>query len=175
MRVCACDDYRVLGSDLEWERLAKRFEGRRLELEMTLTDVARRTGLHRNTINKAISRRAADPVTLRKIDRALGWRTGSAQAILHGDEPAPLGMDEPSEPRAPRSGDTPATSHEVTSPGDFLKRLRDLRRYAEDMNWLAAARSLQIIEELVLEQARTDRAAGGEDLGEPPEIDHRSA
>ena len=73
------------------ERLADYTKRRRDALNLTSVDVAGRGGPSDTTLAK-IETASANPraQTLKKLDRALGWKQGSAQVILTGGEPDEL-------------------------------------------------------------------------------------
>lgn len=81
------------GPDLR-RRLADLMDDRRIELDLTWEEVARRAGVAGLTLRRVrsgestLSRRTAA-----KIDRALEWQPGSVEGILAGGEPIPIQMD----------------------------------------------------------------------------------
>lgn len=74
------------------ERLADRVEARVTELGMTWQDVRAAGGPGIRTLSDLRHSRWSSlrPATLRKLETALRWQQGSAQAILDGRDPAPL-------------------------------------------------------------------------------------
>lgn len=67
--------------------LGKAIRTRREELDLTQDDLAGRGGPSNTTVSAIEQGKASTvaPVTLRKIDKALGWQTGSARSILRGE------------------------------------------------------------------------------------------
>ncbi len=71
-------------------RLAAAARKRRYALDLDIEDVARKSGLHRNTITKIEHGRPVKPRSLGKLDRGLDWETGSAERILGGGDSVDL-------------------------------------------------------------------------------------
>lgn len=70
-------------------------ESRRVELGMTLDEVATAAGLTTEGIRLITNgTRTPRPLTQGKLERGLQWRPGSIAAILAGDAPLPLEFDD---------------------------------------------------------------------------------
>lgn len=65
-------------------------EARRLELGKKWKDVLAETGLSYQTLNMWRKGRNVDPLTDRKICRALQWAPGAREALMAGEEPTTL-------------------------------------------------------------------------------------
>lgn len=83
-------------------RLAKRVKAHRLELYPSRLAAAQAAGISKDTWHRVEDGDEVRESTYAKIDRALGWATGSCAAISEGGEPALVGEAAP-----PPSGDVP--------------------------------------------------------------------
>ena len=72
------------------ERLAELMELRRTELGMEWLDVAKRGNISTEAIRQARKGKTIRPLTQAAIERGLGWRQGSYQAVLAGGDPVPV-------------------------------------------------------------------------------------
>ena len=117
------------------ERLADRVEARVTELGMTWQDVRAAGGPGIRTLSDLRHGRWASfrPATLRKLDTALRWVPGTAQACLDGREPPPLNGAEPALPAADWRPEALAAGYGVSEilaaeklRPDILRRLRSL-------------------------------------------------
>lgn len=73
----------------DWERLGRRLAQAREALDLTQVEVAERIGVSRTPI-QSIERgdpRAKPTGTMRGYARVVGWRDGSLEAVLAGEEP----------------------------------------------------------------------------------------
>lgn len=103
------------------QRLADYVVTRRTELDWSQETLAAKSGLRTVTLSDIETAKDRDrrPTTLAKLERALGWRPGSARAVLAGGEPELIDQ--------PTSG-TPVSD----------ERFRELmRRRAEMVAWIA--------------------------------------
>ncbi|MFF8784715.1 multiprotein-bridging factor 1 family protein [Streptomyces sp. NPDC015125] len=73
----------------DWKRLAEAIKGARQALRLTQVDLAHAAGVSESTVQnlEAGDSRTRIPTSLPKIESALNWREGSAQAVLAGGEP----------------------------------------------------------------------------------------
>jgi transcriptional regulator with XRE-family HTH domain len=77
-------------------RVGQSIEGRRLQLGMSKAELARRAHLSESTVHKAISGSLQlGEDSLRKLDGALGWPTGTLEAVLDGADPPPDAVSDP--------------------------------------------------------------------------------
>lgn len=76
--------------------VAVAIEGRRVQLGMSKAELSRRAHLAESTVHKAISghlQLGSD--SLRKLDVALGWPTGTLSGVLAGGDPPPDAVSAP--------------------------------------------------------------------------------
>lgn len=69
------------------DRLARVVSARRGDLDLTQEEFAARGGVTARTVQRVENAEPLRRSTLSKIDRAAGWRSGSAQAVLDGGDP----------------------------------------------------------------------------------------
>lgn len=76
----------------DWKRLAEAIKEARQALRLTQVDLAHAAGVSESTVQnlEAGESRTRIPTSLPKVERALNWSEGSAQAVLEGGEPAPV-------------------------------------------------------------------------------------
>lgn len=74
----------------DWARLARTIEDARKAKGLTQVGLAEAAAVSESTIQNLESdkERKHVPASLYKVERALGWATGSGEAILNGGEPA---------------------------------------------------------------------------------------
>ncbi|MDT0270625.1 helix-turn-helix domain-containing protein [Streptomyces sp. DSM 44915] len=74
----------------DWSRLAAKIKTRRRELDLTQAGLAQRAGVSESSVYLVEGGRERKrlPTTMPAIEAALGWDSGSAEAILGGGEPA---------------------------------------------------------------------------------------
>lgn len=88
-------------------------ERRRVELGMTLDEVAVASGLTTEGIRLiATGARTPRALTQRKLERGLRWRPGSVAAILAGGAPIPLELDDALHEHAGSTADNEAVVRE---------------------------------------------------------------
>lgn len=95
---------------MDWGRLAKAVIARRVELGATTRQaLAESSGLSARTLSdiENARRTSYDPATLVRLEQALRWPPGSAQAVLAGDDP-------------PLPQQTPAADHDPTDDVGFV-------------------------------------------------------
>ncbi|MFF8997079.1 hypothetical protein ACF1GW_30905 [Streptomyces achromogenes] len=73
------------------DRLAKHVKAHRLELYPSRLAAARAAGISKDTWQRVEEGEEVRESTYAKVDRALGWVTGSCVAIADGGEPAFIG------------------------------------------------------------------------------------
>ncbi|RXS78866.1 XRE family transcriptional regulator [Streptomyces sp. TM32] len=80
----------------DWKRLAEAIKDARQALRLTQVDLASAAGVSESTIQnlEAGESRSRIPTSLPRVERALNWREGSAQAVLEGGEPTPSHDDD---------------------------------------------------------------------------------
>jgi transcriptional regulator with XRE-family HTH domain len=115
---------------MDRERLASAARNRRLTLDLDIEDVARRSGLHRNTITKVEHGQPVKVRTLWKLDRGLGWVRGSAERVLAGGDP-----DNAAEPedRMTRSDALGALREVLASQGRDVAEVDQMIRAADQL------------------------------------------
>lgn len=91
-------------SDEDWRRVGRRADDRRVELGLKIDDVVAASGgnLSRQTwnlIRKGEGGSARRPGKWAALCHALRWSTDSVERILRGEEPNPVGNDQPELPR----------------------------------------------------------------------------
>lgn len=76
----------------DWDRLGRLLKARRAVLDMTQQQLADRAGVSIMTIRNLENGREfkRPPQSIKPVERELGWKAGSALAILQGGEPTPL-------------------------------------------------------------------------------------
>lgn len=89
------------------ERLSELMEDRRLDLGLTLRQVAQNAGVSYESLRAMRSSTYGDPrpLTMRGLDRALHWKGGSVKRVLYdGGEPdaLPLPLAPPPDPGWPQ-------------------------------------------------------------------------
>lgn len=72
-----------------WDRLADAVRARRSALRLTQQELADNAGVNVMTIRnlEGLRRFTRMPATVGKVERALGWEVGSAEAVLSGGDP----------------------------------------------------------------------------------------
>lgn len=102
----------------DWPRLAQYLRERQRTLRLTQTDVPAHGGPSAMVWRDltAGNRDNYRDGTLDKVDDVMQWKTGSASAVLHGDEPATLTYAATPEPELdqPRSRSVPSHLGELT-------------------------------------------------------------
>lgn len=117
------------------------------------------------------------PSTLLKLDHALGWASGSSQAVLDGGEPTlePLGSGQPAASRSstrlsasPSSQDIESGSV-VTLPASAVAGLNEAE--LDEVESVARAAGLQRAREILAARRRPqcDEAQTGSDAGAEPQ------
>ncbi|RAJ54920.1 helix-turn-helix protein [Streptomyces sp. KhCrAH-43] len=89
----------------DWVRLGHAIEAARDAKGMTQVALAEAADVSESTIQnlEAGKERVRQPPSVKKVEAALGWAPGSADAVLTGGEPTPLSADSNSD--APQAGD----------------------------------------------------------------------
>jgi transcriptional regulator with XRE-family HTH domain len=132
--------------DADWERLAGAIQARRQVLNLSQQQLANAAGVARTTVKNLEGARTPTrlPSSVAAIERELGWKAGSARAVLAGGEPTLT----PNEPdlegtylREPVSeGDLVGLIHNVvfdaviaTAPDTPLSEVRKIEERALEM------------------------------------------
>jgi transcriptional regulator with XRE-family HTH domain len=76
-------------------QLGELMRRRQVELDLTWQAIADRAGLSRTTLNDIRNGKIENtqPRTIRAVERALQWTSGSIDSILAGGDPTPLDVD----------------------------------------------------------------------------------
>lgn len=87
--------------EADYEALVTAFRDDMAERDLSIPDLARLTGLSPRVVGYALdARRRTIPKSRRRVARALGWETGSIEAVLGGGRPTYLPVPVPA-PVAP--------------------------------------------------------------------------
>ncbi|MEW1895973.1 helix-turn-helix domain-containing protein [Streptomyces albidoflavus] len=104
----------------DWTRLASAIEGRRREIGFTQVDLAEAAGVSESTVQNlesGVARRRL-PSSLPRIEIALGWETGSGEAVLDGAEPTV--KPQPETPQAGQPAALPLRIQQELEDGQLL-------------------------------------------------------
>nr|WP_206669422.1 helix-turn-helix transcriptional regulator [Streptomyces lavendulae] len=95
------------------DRLAKRVKAHRLELYSSRLAAAEAVGVSKDTWQRVEEGLVVREATYAKIDKALGWATGSCVAITEGGEPALAGESVMPPPSGEVKGLSPAEARQA--------------------------------------------------------------
>lgn len=87
----------------DWKRLARAIEGARIAGNLTQVALAQKAGVSESTIQnlEAAKEGKRVPASLHKVERALGWTSGSGERILDGGDPETAEESAPPPPGLP--------------------------------------------------------------------------
>ncbi len=136
------------------QRFGRYVRQRRESMGLSLNEIADRAGMHRTTWS-AIERatgRAPEGYTLGRVESALGWTAGSANAILAGGDP--LVSDQPA---ANRSGTDAIDQWE----SDLVRDIQADRRLSPEqkLDLVKQTRQSAVQQRAALQEAQLERSA----------------
>jgi len=105
----------------DWERLAQAIEAARDAKGLTQVGLAKAAGVSESTVQnfEAGVPRTRTPVTLSKVEAALGWAPGSGASVLSGGDPTPLSSDKGVAPPE-YGGDLPIRIQQALADGPLV-------------------------------------------------------